>query len=120
MNRALELEGEFLPEEDKGYILSLMFAPEGSTSEYTDRYVRQAEQIASEFSPDVVTMFSAVALARGAPGESDFGIMFIQLKDGPRRSAKAMLVCMAWKRTNSIPNDRIEQLTQLRPEWFAA
>ena len=25
-----------------------------------------------------------------------------------------------WKRTNSIPEDRIAQLTQLRPEWFAA
>ena len=32
-------------------------------------------------------MFSAVALARGAPGEPDFGIMFVKLKEGKRRSA---------------------------------
>src|SRR5690606_6948346 len=64
----------------------LLFAPEGATSEYTDRYVRQAEQIARDY-PEVEGMFSAVALARGAPGEADFGIMFVQLKDGERRSA---------------------------------
>jgi len=80
------LPREFLPDEDKGYILMLLFAPEGATSEYTDRYVRQAEQIARDY-PEVEGMFSAVALARGAPGEADFGIMFVQLKDGERRSA---------------------------------
>ena len=77
---------EFLPEEDKGYVLMLMFAPEGSTSEYTDRFVRQAERIVQEF-PEVRSMFSAVALARGAPGESDFAVMFVQLKGGDGRSA---------------------------------
>jgi multidrug efflux pump len=81
-----KLPREFLPDEDKGYILAIMFAPEGATSEYTDRFVSQAEQIASEF-PETVGMFSAVALARGAPGESDFGIMFVKLKEGERRSA---------------------------------
>ncbi len=81
-----KLPREFLPDEDKGYILMLLFAPEGSTSEYTDIYVRQAEKIARDY-PDVAGMFSAVALARGAPGESDFGIMFVQLKEGVRRSA---------------------------------
>jgi len=76
---------EFLPDDDKGYVLVLLFAPEGATSEFTDRCVRQAEQIASEF-PELQGMFSAVALARGAPGESDFGIMFLGMKPGPRRS----------------------------------
>ncbi len=80
------LPREFLPDEDKGYVFMIMFAPEGSTSEYTDKFVRQAEKIAREF-PETESMFSAVALGRGAPGESDFGIMFVQLKDGPRRSA---------------------------------
>lgn len=77
---------EFLPDEDKGYVLMLILAPEGSTSEFTDQAVRQAEEIARSY-PEVEAFFSAVALARGAPGESDFGIMFVQLKDGPRRSA---------------------------------
>lgn len=77
---------EFLPDEDKGYVLMLLFAPEGSTSEYTDQTVREAEAIARSF-PETEAYFSAVALARGAPGESDFGIMFVKLKDGDRRSA---------------------------------
>lgn len=81
-----KLTKEFLPDDDKGYVFVIMFAPEGATSEYTDKFVKQAEQIASEY-PEVVGMFSAVALARGAPGEPDFGIMFVQLKDGQRRSS---------------------------------
>lgn len=81
-----QIPREFLPDEDKGYVFMIMFAPEGSTSEYTDRFVRQAEKIATEF-PETESMFSAVALARGAPGESDFGIMFVDLKEGKRRSA---------------------------------
>jgi hydrophobe/amphiphile efflux-1 (HAE1) family protein len=80
------LPKEFLPDEDKGYILVLLFAPQGSTSEYTDRTVRQAEEIAASF-PETEAYFSAVALARGAPGEPNFGIMFVKLKDGERRSA---------------------------------
>ena len=77
---------EFLPDEDKGYVFMLMFAPQGATSEYTDQFVRQAERIVSEY-PDTKSMFSAVALARGAPGESDFGMMFVELKEGNRRSS---------------------------------
>jgi len=80
------LPKEFLPDEDKGYLFMLMFAPEGSSSDYTDRHIRQAEKIADSF-PDTEAYFSAVALARGAPGESDFGIMFVNLKEGERRSA---------------------------------
>ena len=84
-----QLPREFLPDEDKGYVFMIMFAPEGASSEYTDRFVRQAEAIAKEF-PETESMFSAVALARGAPGESDFGIMFVKLKEGDRRSALAI------------------------------
>ena len=37
------LESEFLPEEDKGRLLCFVFAPEGSTSEYTDRMLKKME-----------------------------------------------------------------------------
>jgi multidrug efflux pump subunit AcrB len=77
---------EFLPEEDKGYVFMILFAPEGSTAEYTDRFVRQAERIVAEY-PETASYFSAVALARGAPGEPDFGIMFVELKPGEGRTA---------------------------------
>jgi len=76
---------EFLPEEDKGTIVAAIVTPEGSTSEATDQYVRQAEKIASEY-PEVEGYFTAVALARGAPGQSNLGIMFMRLKPDRARS----------------------------------
>ena len=77
---------EFLPDEDKGSIIAIVITPEGSTSEATDRYLRQAEKIASEY-PEVRSYFGAVALARGAPGQSNLGLMFIRLKADRKRSA---------------------------------
>ena len=77
---------EFLPDEDKGSIIAIIITPEGSTSEATDRYLRQAEKIASEY-PEVRSYFGAVALARGAPGQSNLGLMFIRLKADRHRSA---------------------------------
>ena len=76
---------EFLPDEDKGTIVAVVVTPEGSTTEATDRYIRQAEKIASEY-PEVEGYFSAVALARGAPGQSNLGIMFMRLKPDRERS----------------------------------
>lgn len=83
---AKALPREFLPDDDKGYVFAIIFAPEGSTTEYTDGIVRQAEDIFRSY-PEVSGAFSAVALARGAPGESDFGIVFAKLKPGERRTA---------------------------------
>lgn len=84
------LQGEFLPEEDKGRLFSIVITPEGSTSEYTDRMVRKMEKIAQE-TPEVQGYFSAVALARGGPGKASEGLMFARLKDGPRRHVRDIL-----------------------------
>lgn len=85
-----KLEREFLPEEDKGFVIGLLFAPEGSTAEFTDTYLRQMEEIVTAF-PEVDGFFSAVALARGAPGQSNFGIMFVRLKPERERSAQQII-----------------------------
>ncbi len=85
-----KLEREFLPEEDKGYIVGLVFAPEGSTSEFTDANLRQLEEIVTTF-PEVEGYFSAVALARGAPGQSNFGILFVQMKPERERSVQQII-----------------------------
>ncbi|HEX9780449.1 MAG TPA: efflux RND transporter permease subunit [bacterium] len=84
------LSREFLPEEDKGRLFCILIAPEGSTSEYTDRMVRKMEQILRE-TPEVDGYFSAVALARGGPGASNEGLAFVRLKDGPRRHVREIL-----------------------------
>jgi multidrug efflux pump subunit AcrB len=52
---------EFLPEEDKGRLLTFMITPEGSTAEYTDRMMQRVEGIVDE-TPEVQSYFSAIAL----------------------------------------------------------
>jgi hydrophobe/amphiphile efflux-1 (HAE1) family protein len=83
----LRLEREHIPDEDKGRLLNLVVAPEGSTSEYTDRQLRKMEKIVTEF-PEVDGYFSAVALSRGGPGDPSSGLMFMRFKDGPRRKVQ--------------------------------
>jgi multidrug efflux pump len=77
------LEQEFLPEEDKGRFLALAITPEGSTPEYTDRMVRQMEEIAGQ-NAAIASYFSAVALPFNGPGDATLGFMFVRLKDGER------------------------------------
>jgi multidrug efflux pump len=81
------LETEFLPEEDKGRLLCIVVAPEGSTSEYTDRQLRKMEEIVRSF-PEVESYFSAVALSRGGPGDPASGLMFMKFRKGARRNVR--------------------------------
>ena len=85
------LPSEFLPEEDKGFLLSFLYAPEGSTLEYTDRQLRKAELIAGEL-PEVKNYFSVIGLAFNGPGEPNQGIMFMAMKDQRSRSVQDMLI----------------------------
>lgn len=85
-----KLSHEFLPSEDKGRLLCMVIAPEGSTSEYTDRMVKKAEKIIASV-PEVEGYFSAVALARGSPGKASQGLSFIRLKEGHRRHIRDII-----------------------------
>jgi multidrug efflux pump len=42
----MNLQREFVPPEDRGFFFTFVIAPEGSTVEYTDTYLRQLEEIA--------------------------------------------------------------------------
>ena len=84
------LDKEFLPEEDKGRLFSLAIAPEGATSEYTDRMVRQMEEIIGE-QPEVAGYFSAVALPLQAVGQANQGLMFVRFKNDRDRSLPDIL-----------------------------
>ncbi len=85
-----QLEKDFLPEEDKGRLFNVVVAPEGSTSEYTDRQLRKMEAIVSGV-PEVDSYFSAVALSQGGPGDPSSGLMFIKFHGGPRRSVQDLV-----------------------------
>lgn len=77
------LDREFLPHEDKGRLLALAIAPDGSSPEYTDRMMQQVEVILSE-TPAVKSYFSAVALPFEGPGDAAMGFVFVRLDDENR------------------------------------
>jgi multidrug efflux pump len=84
------LDREFVPLEDKGRFLIFAIAPEGSTAEYTDRMVRKMEGIISKV-PETQEYFSAVALARGGPGNPSQGLAFIRLKEDRKRHLRDII-----------------------------
>ncbi len=78
-----KLDKEFLPSEDKGRLLTIAIAPDGSSPEYTDRMMQQLESILSE-TPSVSAYFSAVALPFEGPGDAAMGFAFVRLDDDDR------------------------------------
>ena len=71
------LKREFVPPEDRGFFFTFIIAPEGSTLEYTDGYVRQAEKI-FERVPEIEHYFSITGAFFGSPSR---GGVFARLKD---------------------------------------
>ncbi len=76
------LPRELVPVEDRGVAFGIMLAPEGSTLEYTDRYMRQAEEILLAV-PERHALFTATGLGFQGPGRVTNGFVFLNLK--PRR-----------------------------------
>ena len=84
------LEKEFLPEEDKGRLLCFVVAPEGSTVEYTDRMLREMEEILKQ-TPEVEVFGSIVAPGFAGPGLANNGIVFVGLKEERKRSVQELV-----------------------------
>jgi multidrug efflux pump len=79
------LEKDFLPLEDKGRMFCIVLTPNGSTSEYTDRQLRKAEQIIASV-PEVRTYGAIVAPAFAGPGQANFGVLFVGFSDKSERT----------------------------------
>jgi hydrophobe/amphiphile efflux-1 (HAE1) family protein len=86
----ISLEEEFLPEEDKGRMIAFIVAPEGSSSEYTDRMMRDVEAIFAA-TPEVEIYGSIVAFAFAGPGQANSGIAFVKLKDQRARTVQEIV-----------------------------
>ncbi len=71
---------EFLPTEDKGFVLTAIRAPEGATIGYTNKAARQAEAVFSS-RDDVKRFFTVLAFSQTGIGAVNEGIMFVTLKD---------------------------------------
>jgi multidrug efflux pump subunit AcrB len=84
------LEKDFLPEEDKGRLLAFVIGPQGSTTEYTDRMMREMEQLLGGF-PEVQSFGAIVAPGMTGPGEANNGILFVRLKDERERTVQEIV-----------------------------
>lgn len=82
-----QLDQEFIPGEDKGRLFAMVITPQGSTPEYTDRMVHEAESILNDM-PEVHSYFTATALPFNGPGQATMGFGFVRFKDGERRSVE--------------------------------
>jgi multidrug efflux pump len=74
------LKREFVPPEDRGWFLSFIIAPEGSSLAYTDGYQRQAEAILAK-TKGINSYFSVVNIGDGVSR----GIIFTPLDDWSKR-----------------------------------
>ncbi len=75
------LKREFVPAEDKGWFMSIIIAPEGSSLSYTDGYQRRAEAVLDK-TKDVESYFSVVNIGDGVSR----GIIFSNLVDFDKRT----------------------------------
>jgi multidrug efflux pump len=79
------LPRELVPTEDRGVAFGIVIAPEGSTLDYTDRYMRQVESKLLNL-PERQGVFTATGLGFGGPGRVTNGFVFLNLK--PRNERK--------------------------------
>jgi multidrug efflux pump len=73
------LPSELVPTEDRGTIVGIMIAPEGSTLQYVDRYARQIEEIYMSV-PERAGLFTGIGLTGEGPGRVTDGFFFLPLK----------------------------------------
>jgi len=97
------LPRELVPTEDRGVAFGIVIAPEGSTLEYTDRYMRMAESILLPL-PERQGLFTAIGLGFGGPGRVTNGFIFLNLKDhSERKKSQQQIVAELFPRMFSIP-----------------
>ncbi len=78
------LPSELVPVEDRGFGFGVVIAPEGSTLDYTDKYMKQVEARLMAL-PERRAVFSATGLAFGGPGNVTNGFLFAALKPRSER-----------------------------------
>jgi multidrug efflux pump len=78
------LEQDFLPLEDKGRMFCIVFTPNGSTSEFTDRQLQKAEAIVASV-PEVESYGAMVAPGFAGPGQANMGVVFVRFSDRSQR-----------------------------------
>ncbi len=87
----LQLKSELSPIEDRGFFMAFVVAPEGSTMQYTDNYMRGVGEILKSV-PEIETLFEVVAPGLERPNPVNLGIGFAVLKHWNQRDRKQMQI----------------------------
>jgi multidrug efflux pump len=85
------LRSELAPLEDRGFILGVMLAPEGSTMEYTDSYARIWEDIYRGV-PEISSYFVVVAPGLERPNPVNFALSFVRLQPWEERGRSQVAI----------------------------
>jgi len=97
------LPSELVPTEDRGTGFGIVIAPEGATLEYTDRYMRQVENIMLS-RPETDGVFTATGVGFGGPGRVTNGFVFMGLKpEDQREKSQQEIVQELFPQLFSIP-----------------
>jgi multidrug efflux pump len=97
------IPSELVPIEDRGVAFGIVIAPEGSTLEYTDKYMREVESRLLGL-PERQSLFSATGLGFGGPGRVTNGFVFLGLKpQNERKKSQQTIVQELFPRLMGIP-----------------
>jgi multidrug efflux pump len=97
------LPRELVPTEDRGAAFGIVIAPEGATLDYTDRYMRQVEEVLLPI-PERESLFTATGLGFGGPGRVTNGFLFLRLKPRDERErSQQEIVASVFPRLMGIP-----------------
>jgi multidrug efflux pump len=97
------LPNELAPTEDRSIAFGFVLAPEGSTLEYMDGYMREIEGVLLDL-PERAGLFTAAGLGFGGPGQVTNGFVFLRLKPrGDRDRTQQEIVASLFPRLISIP-----------------
>ncbi len=97
------IQSELVPTEDRGIGFGIVISPEGSTLDYTDRYMRQVEDRLLPL-PERRSLFTAIGLGFGGPGRVTNGFIFFGLKPRDERNkSQQQIVQELFPQLLSIP-----------------
>ncbi|MBT8401758.1 MAG: efflux RND transporter permease subunit, partial [Rhodothermia bacterium] len=97
------LPNELAPTEDRSIAFGFVLAPEGSTLQYMDRYMREIESILMPLE-ERAGLFTAAGLGFGGPGQVTNGFIFLRLKPRSERDrSQQEIVGSLFPRLISIP-----------------
>ncbi len=88
------LKSELSPVEDRGIIIGVMLAPEGSTLAYTDGYARQIEGFYEKV-PEIKTYFMVIAPGLERPNPVNSALSFVSLEPWSERGRKQQQIAAA-------------------------